>query len=87
LKKWSRRGDKLDRANRRSVKFLGDDQGSGSRRGSHYLVVVRRRDCPNVRNLLTVPSGGGAKGLKTTKLMIVDAVGEEDEEPQGEGRG
>jgi hypothetical protein len=40
-----------------------------------------------VRNLLTVPSGGGAKGLKTTKLMIVDAVGEEDEEPQGEGRG
>ena len=87
MKKWSRRGDKLDRANRRSVKFLGDDQGSGSRGGSHYLVAVRGRDCPNVRNLLTVPLGGGAKGLKTTKLMIVDAVGEEDEEPQGEGRG
>jgi hypothetical protein len=40
-----------------------------------------------VRNLLTVPSEGGMKGLKATKLMIVDAVEEEEEEPQGEGRG
>jgi hypothetical protein len=87
LKEWSGRGDKLDRANRRSVKFVGGDQGSGSRGGSHYLIAVRGRDCPNVRNLLTVPSGGGAKGLKATKLMIVDAVREEDKEPQGEGRG
>ena len=88
LKRWcGRRGDELSGTQGRSIQLLGDDQGSGFKGSHHYHVAVRGSDCPNVRNLLMVPSRRRVQVLKATKLTEVSEVRDEEEEPQCNGRG